>query len=293
MKISTKYFSFRNRVVVIVVGVTLGALSLLYTNDMARRLREKEQHDVALWAHAMERVTRDVLGGTIQDPLVADIMSNGNNIPFIITNENLEVINSHLIPDKIINHPDRLRKQIDKFTVENTPIPVNFLWSSQHYHIIFYGKSALLKSLYYFPYIQILVISAFIALGFIAFRSSKHDEQNRVWTGWLARPPTSWEHPPRRCWMDRNTCVPQNVDQTAVEEMNKDSRTDEDRRPLLENRFRNAAHPGEHHQRGGRIGHVFPQAHPPQCDARLQRTGHRPGVSQHQRPRCLNGSWRT
>ena len=94
MKIRTEFFSFRNRVVVIVVGVTLGALSLLYTNDMARRLKEKEQHDVALWAHAMERVTRDVLGGSIQDPFVADIMSNGNNIPFIITNENLEVITS-------------------------------------------------------------------------------------------------------------------------------------------------------------------------------------------------------
>ena len=84
MKIRTEFFSFRNRVVVIVVGVALGALSLLYTNDMARRLKEKEQHDVALWAHAMERVTRDVLGGSIQDPFVADIMSNGNNIPFII-----------------------------------------------------------------------------------------------------------------------------------------------------------------------------------------------------------------
>ena len=104
MKIRTEFFSFRNRVVVIVVGVTLGALSLLYTNDMARRLKEKEQHDVALWAHAMERVTRDVLGGSIQDPFVADIMSNGNNIPFIITNENLEVINSLLILPPLAHH---------------------------------------------------------------------------------------------------------------------------------------------------------------------------------------------
>ena len=184
MKIRRDIFSFRNRVVVIVVGISLGAMSLLYTNDMARRLREKEQHDVALWAHAMERINRDVLGGsTFQDPLLRDIMSNGNNIPFIITDENLRVVHSHLIPDRIIEHPDRLREQIDRFTEENTPIPVKVLWSAQHYHIIFYGKSALLKSLYYFPYVQILVITAFIALGFIAFRSSKHDEQNRVWIG--------------------------------------------------------------------------------------------------------------
>ncbi len=188
MKIRTEFFSFRNRVVVIVVGVTLGALSLLYTNDMARRLKEKEQHDVALWAHAMERVTRDVLGGSIQDPFVADIMSNGNNIPFIITNENLEVINSHLIPEKIINHPGRLRKQIDKFSVDNPPIPVK----------------------------------AFIALGFIAFRSSKHDEQNRVWIG-LAKETAHQLGTPTSSllgWIEYLRS--QDVDQTAVEEMNKD-----------------------------------------------------------------------
>ena len=182
MKFRINKFSFRNRVVVIVVGLALGALSLLYTNEMARKLKGKEQHDVALWAHAMERVSRDIMG-TIQDPLIADIMSTGNNIPFIITNENLEVVNSHLVPEKIIDHPDRLRKQLDKFMSENQPIPVRIRFSTEHYHLIFYGKSALLKSLYYFPYIQILVIAIFIILGFIAFRSSKHDEQNRVWIG--------------------------------------------------------------------------------------------------------------
>lgn len=207
MKIRTEFFSFRNRVVVIVVGVTLGALSLLYTNDMARRLKEKEQHDVALWAHAMERVTRDVLGGSIQDPFVADIMSNGNNIPFIITNENLEVINSHLIPEKIINHPGRLRKQIDKFSVDNPPIPVKFFWSSQHYHIIFYGKSALLKSLYYFPTCS--SSSSRPSSHWDSSPSARRSTTSRTASGsdWPRRPPTSWEPRPRRCWDGSNTCV--------------------------------------------------------------------------------------
>ena len=85
MKIRRDIFSFRNRVVVIIVGIALGMVSLLYTNNMAKRLKEKEQHDVALWAHAMERVNRDVMGGSMEDPLIQDIVSNGNNIPFIIT----------------------------------------------------------------------------------------------------------------------------------------------------------------------------------------------------------------
>ena len=118
MKIRRDIFSFRNRVVVIIVGVSLGMVSLLYTNNMAKRLKEKEQHDVALWAHAMERANRNVMGGSMEDPLITDIVSNGNNIPFIMTNENLEVLQFHLVPEKIIDHPDRLRRQIDNFTAD-------------------------------------------------------------------------------------------------------------------------------------------------------------------------------
>lgn len=222
MKLTPKIFSFRNRVVVIVVGVALGAVSLLYTNNMARRLKEKEQHDVALWAHAMERVNRDVLGGAANDPLLQDLVSYGNNIPFIITNENLEVIESHLISDRILDNPDLVRRQIDKFTGENTPQPVRFMWTNEHYHIIFYGKSALLKSLYYFPYIQILVITLFILLGFIAFKSSKHDEQNRVWIG-LAKETAHQLGTPTSSllgWIEYLRS--QEIDQSAVDEMQKD-----------------------------------------------------------------------
>ena len=149
-------------------------------------------------------------------------MSTGNNIPFIITDENLKVLHSHLIPDEIINHPGKLRREIDKLTEENTPIPVKILWSAKHYHIIFYGRSALLKSLYYFPYIQILVFAAFISLGFIAFRSSKHDEQNRVWIG-LAKETAHQLGTPTSSllgWIEYLRSQP--VDQSAVEEMQKD-----------------------------------------------------------------------
>ena len=183
MKNLSSRFSFKGRVVLIVIGVLLGSLSLLYTNNMASILREKEKHDVSLWSHAMERVNRDALGNTTDDPLIAEIMSNGNNIPFIITNENLEVVSFHLIPEQTIDHPDLLRERINQLTEENNPIPIKYWWSKDHYHIIFYGKSALLNSLYYFPYIQLIVIIAFILLGFIAFRSSKMDEQNRIWIG--------------------------------------------------------------------------------------------------------------
>ena len=45
-KFSTKIFSFRNRVVIIILGFIIGTSSLLFTNNMARQLREKEQNEV-------------------------------------------------------------------------------------------------------------------------------------------------------------------------------------------------------------------------------------------------------
>ena len=147
LKLGRKILSFRKRIVAIVVGVTMVTLSLLFTNDMARRLREKEQHEVALWVHAMERVMSD----SSNDPFVQDILSQRNNIPFIITNQNLKVLHSHLIPEEIINHPDRLRKKINQLTEENTPITIQYYWGKDHKHIIFFGQSRLLKTLYWFP----------------------------------------------------------------------------------------------------------------------------------------------
>ena len=218
LKLGRKILSFRKRIVAIVVGVTMVTLSLLFTNDMARRLREKEQHEVALWVHAMERVMSD----SSNDPFVQDILSQRNNIPFIITNQNLKVLHSHLIPEEIINHPDRLRKKINQLTEENTPITIQYYWGKDHKHIIFFGQSRLLKTLYWFPYIQLSVIAIFILLGFIAFRSTKQDEQNRVWIG-LAKETAHQLGTPTSSllgWIEYLRTQP--VDQGAVEEMNKD-----------------------------------------------------------------------
>ena len=222
MKRIRKILSFRNRVVAIIIGAAIVGVSLIYTNDMARHLREKEQHDVELWARAMERVNRDAMGDYMGDPLIANIVNNRNNIPFIITDENLNVISSHLVPDKYIDTPQQLRRVLDRFASENTPIVIRFWWTNDHNHIIFYGKSRLLKSLYYFPYVQILVIFIFGVMIFITFRSTKQDEQNRVWIG-LAKETAHQLGTPTSSllgWIEYLRS--QGVDPDAVNEMQKD-----------------------------------------------------------------------
>ena len=208
-------------VVLIIATLFIGA-SLLMTNRMADALREKEKHDVELWAAAMERVNRDAMGDYINDPLVATIISNRNNIPFIITDENLRVISHHLVPDQIINNETSLRKTLERMSKDNTPIIIRFWWTNSHNHIIFYGHSLTLQTLYIFPYIQMFIIVVFVLIAFIAFRSVKQNEQNRIWVG-LAKETAHQLGTPTSSllgWIEYLREQP--VDQMAVDEMQKD-----------------------------------------------------------------------
>ena len=221
MKRLTRLLSFRNRMVVIILGLVLACISLYFTSRMAESLREKEQHDVQIWAMAMERSGNTSMF-LAEDPLMAEIISGRNNSPLIITDRNLRVLESHLIPQNVINHPDLLREKIDQLTEKNSPIVIRNRWNQQESVYIFYGESRLLRTLYYFPLVQLIVVAIFVLFGYIAFSSSKQDEQNRVWIG-LAKETAHQLGTPTSSllgWIEYLRT--QDVDQTAVDEMNKD-----------------------------------------------------------------------
>lgn len=223
MKFPTQFkISFRSRISILSIGIVLASLSLFYTNRLADVLRQKEQNDVTLWAAAMERVSHDAFGNYRTDPLISHILSTQNNIPFIVTDENLTLIVSNRIEEEVLRDPDKFRRKLDELTEQNTPRQVRMMWSPGHSHIIFYGRSGLLTALYYFPYVQWLIIAIFVIFTFIALQSTKQDEQNRVWIG-LAKETAHQLGTPTSSllgWIEYLRT--QDVDQTVVEEMNKD-----------------------------------------------------------------------
>ncbi|MBR5802040.1 MAG: HAMP domain-containing histidine kinase [Alistipes sp.] len=222
MKFKGFKISFRSRVSILTVGLILAVVSLFYTNKLADVLRQKEQHDVELWVAAMERVSREAFGNYLVDPLISHIVSTQNNIPFIITDENLNLVMSNRIDEEVLKDPERFRQKLDELTEENTPRTVRIRWTTGHSHIIFYGRSQLLTALYYFPYVQWLIIAIFLLFTYIALQSTKQDEQNRVWIG-LAKETAHQLGTPISSllgWVEYLRSM--EVDPTAVDEMNKD-----------------------------------------------------------------------
>lgn len=217
--------SINVRVIILLIGLVLAVVSLLYTNQLARILREKEQNDVKLWVAAMERVSGDVMGNAMIDPLVSHIVSTHNNIPFIITDEDLNRVVSNRIDEEILQDAELYRAKLEQLSEEYTPrvVEVSDMWQMNYKkYIIFYGQSELLKALYYFPYVQILIIFIFLVFTYIALQSAKRDEQNQVWIG-LAKETAHQLGTPISSlmgWVEYLRA--QEVEQSVVDEMQKD-----------------------------------------------------------------------
>lgn len=168
--------TLHNRTLVMVLWVLVCLSSMIVSSVMVDGLKSKETYYVSLWSYAIGRL------GVFDDndPLIMEIIKN-NTIPFVITNERLQVEYYHLVPDAIIDHPTRLRGLIDDYSSVNNPIIIKSWDGGQHY--VFYGESFVLRTLKYFPIGQAVLFVMLLMLGYNVYRVSNDSRQNRVWVG--------------------------------------------------------------------------------------------------------------
>ncbi|MBO7168841.1 MAG: HAMP domain-containing histidine kinase [Rikenellaceae bacterium] len=206
---------FRNNTFVLALWAIVCISSMVVSSVMVKGLREKETYYVSLWSYAMGRL------GVFDDndPLIMEIMKH-NTIPFVITNERLQVEYYHLVPDAIIDHPTRLRNLIDDYSSLNNTIIIQSWDGGKHY--VFYGESLVLRMLKHVPIGQLLLFGLLLLLGYNVYRVSNDSRQNRVWVG-LAKETAHQLGTPISSllgWIEYLRS--QGIDPDVVAEMNKD-----------------------------------------------------------------------
>ena len=206
---------FRNSAFVLVLWAIVSIVSMIASSVMVNVLRQKETYYVSLWSYAMGRL------GVFDenDPLITEIMKH-NTIPFVITNERLQVKYYHLVPDAIIDHPTRLRNLIDNYSGDGNTIIIQSWDGGKHY--VFYGESLVLRMLKYFPIGQMLLFVMLLLLGYNVYRVSNDSRQNRVWVG-LAKETAHQLGTPISSllgWIEYLRS--QGIDPDVISEMNKD-----------------------------------------------------------------------
>ena len=177
--------SYRRKLLFIVLAMVVGIGSLLFSDKVVGQLAAKERSEIRLWSHAMAMMgdtdMPDSRGHSQLEELIREIIDDNTTIPSIITDKSYRVLNYSNISDKAVSSSEKLRAELERMASMHDPIEINIFNGNKFY--IFYGESTLLRVLKYYPYLQLGIIAVLVALGYITFRSSKRDEQNRVWIG--------------------------------------------------------------------------------------------------------------
>ena len=236
--LSRRLFSTRRRTIVIALGLVLATLSIYYTwtvstamkhEDEAAliQLRHDERNAVEMWEDILH--TTNIGGQMIHNPALLNKLAEHTNVPLIIADERLNVWVTNL-PSEIVDDPQRLREEIMRMSETNKPISVEWGIVQQTTFTIYFGStdysslvsSAHSEALAMFPYVQLTIIILFAIFAYIAFSSTKQNEQNRVWVG-LAKETAHQLGTPTSSllgWVEYLRSQP--VDQMAVDEMSKD-----------------------------------------------------------------------
>ena len=174
----------------IVVVATFLYLSNLIVKDLAVQERARMQ----IWADATKEIVNlsssdeDVSGSNIE--FLLSIIEGNNNIPVLLTDNQGNIIGHRNFtlpnPDAEIplDNPDNKKFLEEKLaSIKGTDNVIDINISPGFVQHLYYEDSTLLRRLSLYPYIQLVVMAAFVIVVYLAVTSSKRAAQNKVWVG--------------------------------------------------------------------------------------------------------------
>src|SRR6478735_12595872 len=174
----------RIKLLIVIMALLIGAGTVVYTNLLVRKLAEREQQLIDIYAKGL----RFMVSSETDDNTVfiqEEIIEANKSVPVILTDgeENVMDYKNFKLPDNISGEKknELLREEIAEMKAQHDPILVEFGEGLKNY--IFYKDSTLLTQLRYYPYVQLTVMACFALMAYFAFSYSRNAEQNRVWVG--------------------------------------------------------------------------------------------------------------
>ncbi len=163
-------------------GMVIIAISMLYTKYLTDQLAEEENKK----AEQLKRATES-LSFSFADTSQCDVtfqmefLESNTSIPVLWVDE----FNVPLDARNFGEHNDtstvfREEKFLEFKEKGIEPSIVETPYGNQY---LYYEHSFILTLLRFYPFVQLILIAAFIGFGYAAFSTSRRAEQNRVWAG--------------------------------------------------------------------------------------------------------------
>lgn len=180
--------------VFLLIALAVVSIFLYFSNSLVKDLATQERARMQIWADATKEVATigysDIDGAHID--FLLGIIEGNTNIPVLLTDDDNNIImhRNFRLPEPVDSMRPLYISEVnaeflyDKLShLRTTPNVIHIVIEQGNTQHLYYEDSNLLKSLSLYPYIQLVVMIAFIMVVYFAVSSSKKAEQNKVWVG--------------------------------------------------------------------------------------------------------------
>lgn len=222
----------------LVMSVAVVAVFLLYSDSLVKDLSRQERARMQVWADA----TREIVNLSGEESgedanrvmnFLLSIIEENSNIPVLLTDSAGSILmhRNFRLPEPLDSTmPFYISEANQKFLdskyeeLHSGPNRIVIDMDPGERQYLYYEDSSLLKALSYYPYVQVLVLLAFVLIVYYAVSSTKRAEQNKVWVG-LSKETAHQLGTPISSLMAWMELLPElGVDRATVDEMDKDVR---------------------------------------------------------------------
>lgn len=214
------FLTNRRKVVSVIMLAGIAVASLLYTQFVMRNITEQERINVELWAKAIEynnrqhnpesraglrevaavimehdqlttaqrnrlmrfldRADSDLANEGLEFVANELIIKNLFEIPSIVTDSVGNILHFRNIDERQLS-PDLVRQ----FAALNNPITITVfdVDGSPQYQYAYFGQSAVVQSLRFFPFVQFGLLTLFLSLLYLNLSNIRRTEQSNLWVG--------------------------------------------------------------------------------------------------------------
>lgn len=181
----------------LLISVGMVAFFLYVSNNIVNDLAVQERERMQIWADATKQLA-DISSAPEGDSQAGDIeflfsiIQRNHTIPVILTDDEGNILDHRNFdlpePADSISQfslsPANTQFLLDKLQdLRERANVIHIIISPDNFQHLYYDDSRLLKRLSLYPYIQLLVMLAFILVVYFAVTTSKRAEQNKVWVG--------------------------------------------------------------------------------------------------------------
>ena len=170
------------RIFFFLVALAIVVVTVFYTRYLANKILREERQRVEEWVQANRTMQQS--DGQSSIALANMVIINNEDMPLIATDDKGNIVDHRNLDSvQLLRNPGYLQQQLAKLKSEHPPIDWEISDTPKVMYKVYYGNTALLNEVQYYPLVQLLVVSLFIILLVVLLNTHSRSTQNQLWAG--------------------------------------------------------------------------------------------------------------